>query len=555
MRKMNLFKKALAVLTALSMTAAIAGCGDSGSQGGSSSDTQQSKQEQSGAENESSGDASASGDDLYGEEVTISVMVWDRGNARPGTTTEDNGTTRWIQEQVKEKFNINVEFLAVPRSESDNKINIMMGGGSAPDIIYTYDQALFYRFAVEGGLHELTEVYEKYGSDIEEFCGSAQAVGYVGDEKYAVMRQKGTEAARHMTYIRKDWLDELNMEIPTTKEELEKYLYAVKANNLGGDKTIPWAMNGRDNTERMYLNFLGSYVAFDGDREAYIYSEGYVAVHPDAKEGLRKLNQYYNDGLITKDFATDAADDSQLNADLANGNVGFVLSDVSQPWDSIHILNKNLGHETFVPVQCFDLPDGSYRSVYEPRHAMFVMVPKTTSEEKLAACMKFLNWMADPEVGVDIQFTDAHTYDQYGVAVGLTAEELDEGGYAGTPSDLCLVNVNFPWVNDYELLAKINYEGQVEADDVWASQEWVQSYYDTQAIGKFRYPIYAFTPEAETQYGSDVKNRMIGFVYRVISCPSDQFEALYDAEYAEMVNAGLQKILDGRAEYYDSLNH
>ena len=33
---------------------------------------------------------------------------------------------------------------------------------------------------------------------------------------------------RHMAYIRQDWLDELEMDMPKTKEELGEYLYAVK---------------------------------------------------------------------------------------------------------------------------------------------------------------------------------------------------------------------------------------------------------------------------------------------------------------------------------------
>lgn len=166
-------------------------------------------------------------------------MAWDRGNAAPGTTTENNALTQWIQEQVKELYNINVEYVSVPRSESDDKLNIMMSGGTAPDIVFTYDQTLFYSYANSGALHELTDVYNQYGSNIQKFCAEAQDISVMEDKKYAVMKQRGTEEPRHMAYIRKDWLDELGMEMPTTKEELGKYLYAVKEKNLGGDTTIP----------------------------------------------------------------------------------------------------------------------------------------------------------------------------------------------------------------------------------------------------------------------------------------------------------------------------
>ena len=55
-------------------------------------------------------------------------------------------------------------------------------------------------------------------------------------------------------------------------------------------------------------------------------------------------------------------------------------------------------------------------------------------------------------------------------------------------------------------------------------------------------------------FGTDVKTRMVEFVYRCIVAPADQFDATYESGYNELVNAGLQKILDGRMEYFDSMN-
>ncbi|WP_277406006.1 hypothetical protein [Lacrimispora xylanisolvens] len=48
-------------------------------------------------------------------------MIWDRGDAAPGTTVENNTQTDWVKKQVKEKYNINVEYVSVPRSSSDEK--------------------------------------------------------------------------------------------------------------------------------------------------------------------------------------------------------------------------------------------------------------------------------------------------------------------------------------------------------------------------------------------------------------------------------------------------
>lgn len=546
MKRKGILKKTLAIALASAMTLAAAGCGGkdtaAGTTDGGSSQT---------AGTAAQATASAGSETAEkGEEVTIRVMAWDRGNAAPGTTTENNTLTKWIQEQVKELYNINVEYVSVPRSESDDKLNIMMSGGTAPDIVFTYDQTLFYSYASSGALHELTDAYKQYGSNIQNFCGEAQDISMVGDAKYAVMKQRGTEEPRHMAYIRQDWLDELGMEMPATKEELGEYLTAAKENNLGGDTTIPWAMSGRNDTEKMYLNFLGSYVDLPDDRTAYIYNEWYMSVAPGAEEGLKQLNQWYNDGLITKDFPTDTAEDVFMAA-ISNGSVGFVLDDPYHPHASFEILNNAVGHETFVPVQCFDLPDGSYREPYEYRYAMFVMIPSSASEEKVAACMKYLNWMADPEVALNIRYTPEHKIDDLGVAVEPTEAEKNEKGYPGTCDDLCLMNLNFEWANDPEVLAQTSFNNQATQ---WASLEWYQNFQKVKEEGKFRFPVFSYITEDEQTYGADVKTRMIEFVYRCIVAPADQFDATWESGYNELVNAGLQKILDGRAEYFDSLN-
>ncbi len=68
-------------------------------------------------------------------------MLWDRGNAAPNTTTENNALTQWIQEQMKDLYNIKVEYVSVPRSGSDDSLNIMMTGGTASDIVFSYSQS------------------------------------------------------------------------------------------------------------------------------------------------------------------------------------------------------------------------------------------------------------------------------------------------------------------------------------------------------------------------------------------------------------------------------
>lgn len=524
MKKTRLLRSGVAVLLAAAM---VTGCGG-GEKGTASAD-------------------STAADS--GKEVTIKVMVWDRGDAAPGTTSEKNTQTEWIKQQVKEKCNINVEFVSVPRSSSDDKLNIMMSGGSAPDIVFTYSQSMFNNFAQNGGLTDLTQVYQTVGGDIQKYLGEAQSMGVIDGKQYGIMKQRGVEAPRHTAYIRQDWLDALGMEIPKTKDELSAYLSAVKEKNPGNvDNVIPWAMGGRNDTEKSYLNFVGSYAALESERDAYIYNEVYTAVAPGGIDGIKKMNEFYNNGLISKDFATDTTEDI-YKAQVTAGNVGFFLDDTERPWDYISVLSSSLGHRTFVPVQCFELADGSYRTPFEPRYGMFIMIPKT-SEKKAEACMKYLNWQADPEVAENIVYTIDHKRDENGVPIKLSETELSSKGYPGTCDDLNIVNLTMDWTTKKEAIVPKWFEDQsIE----WEDLEWFDNFYDVRSEGKFRYPTYSNISQAESDYGQNVQSMMIEYVYKLVSCPPESFDAMQKTEYDNLVAAGLQKILDARAEYYDSI--
>ena len=67
-----------------------------------------------------------------GEKPLHRVMVWDRGDAPQGMTVEENKMSEWINEQVAD-LGLQVEFVAVPRSTSEDVLTTMMTGGNAPD--------------------------------------------------------------------------------------------------------------------------------------------------------------------------------------------------------------------------------------------------------------------------------------------------------------------------------------------------------------------------------------------------------------------------------------
>ncbi len=482
-----------------------------------------------------------------GEPVEISVMVYDRGNAAPGTTSEENNLTKWIQEQVLEACNVKVSFVSVPRSGSDDKLNIMMAGGSAPDIVFSNRQNVYGNFASNNGLADLTEAYAKYGTKIQETIGEIQHMGELDGKRYAIMRRRGLQVPRHVSYIRKDWLDKLGMNVPTTKEELFACLRAFKEQNPGGvDNVIPWGMGGTTDTEKFYLNFIGSYASKLNEREAYIYSEAFKIFAPGAVDGLKQLNLLYNEGLITKDFATDTTTDI-YQQDVSSGKVGFVLDDATRILDYMQALQTNAPGGLFVPVNTFDTPEGDYCNPTEPLYGMFVMVP-ATSADKVDACVKYLNWLADPVNAQNVAFTPDHTLSDAGVPIGLTEEELFAKGYPGTCADLNIVSEHFAYLDN-----KDSVVANWEAGATWNVPDgYYSNLFDVMKTGQFLYPTYPVVLEAEATYLANVKVMAIEYVYKLVSCNPSDFDSLQKSEYDKLVKSGLEQIFAARAEYYDN---
>lgn len=489
----------------------------------------------------------AGGNGASGE---INVMVWDRGEQyQSGMSVTNNNLTKYIQENVLKEKNVKVNFVAVPRSESDNKIVAMMAGGNAPDVILTYSRDVFGNFATQGGLTDLTAVLASDGQNIVKNLGKeVQDVGILDGKQYAVMARRGIQVSRHMGYIRKDWLDALGLPVPKTNDELIKALYAFKEKDPGklGDKNIPWAMGGNTSTEKHYLSFVNSYVKnpYEGEN-LWTYQENQAALHPEAKDGFAVLNKLYNDGIISKDFAVDTKED-KYKADVSNGNVGFILEDITRGFDWFRAAQKVAPSSEYVPVNCFTGVNGEHKNVAEPSYGAYIMIPKK-SEAKAKAAMKYLDWLANPNNAMNIAYLPGYKTDADGIPVILANEEKLAKGYPYTSDDLNIVNKHFPFTDD-EVKIIASYNSWMDYKDDDYTKNFVKFARNAMVV----YPVQQKVLPNASKYGKAVQDQAVQFAYRVISAPANQFKTVYTSEYQKVVQAGFDKILKEKQDYYNT---
>ncbi len=144
--------------------------------------------------------------------------------------------------------------------------------------------------------------------------------------------------------IRKDWLDKLGMDVPETIDELHDALLGF-VNECGADKAL--LLTGSPQmTGTSIVGGMGT-IGYDPSTTSNMYVvDGEVRngfLDEEYKEYMEMIAQWYDEGIIAKDFATESNDPFTSNADsyIQGGNAG-VWSSMSDNMDQNLEAGKSL---------------------------------------------------------------------------------------------------------------------------------------------------------------------------------------------------------------------
>lgn len=331
-------KKLVAMLLTSVMVMSMAACGQEDGQNSQNTrgDSQSSGQESEGAasdrgsdeaeasDNEDNGVGDDSGElNLYGFDEPVTVKVGISYAAASdftfyGGETVENNT--WVD--LYKANNIIPEILyEVDPSQADTKLSTAIMSGDYPDVFST-NGSEYMNMAESGAVADITDVFEQYASEelkayMTNDGGMALESLYIDGRLYGLPRLNSDPySSANMMWIRQDWLDNLNLEIPTTMEELKEVAHAFTYNDPDGD--------GQDNTYGLALdginvintsignmdpvfNAYGAYFGSNG--LTYLEGENGEVVWGGAntegvKAALQLLQDMYKDGSIARDFIT-----------------------------------------------------------------------------------------------------------------------------------------------------------------------------------------------------------------------------------------------------------
>lgn len=417
----------------------------------------------------------------------VRVMIYDRGNAPEGMSLKEAPLIKWAQEEVK-KIGIDLEYVPVPRASAGEKLNVWMASGEAPDIVFTYDAVEFTKFAEQGGLWELDDLLNKYGQQILKNNKAALDVaGTYKGKRYAIpMIRANTYTGGGRMKIRKDWLDKLGLSVPTTTDELYEVLKAFKEKdpgNVGKDKVVPWLLGPIGTGSKGFLYGVGFGFGLNMDAPAAggpdmptgIYRDGAFTSHiatPEGKALLQFVNKAYKDGLISKEFATDA-NSQQLTQQIATGVAGFVDNN-DDPITLNETTRKAVPDANWIMIEPFKRKDGTQVIGRAPAYGMFIMIPKTSKNPE--AVVKYLNWMADPAVIKTLQsgIEGVHYVVENGIPKvkdqAMADKAAREVAWYAAPGDLAIIQQGQP-PQTKEELDKLYADRPGYADSIWNGWE------------------------------------------------------------------------------------
>lgn len=483
---------------------------------------------------------SESGSQKAAEIVEINVMVYERGKEfKSGLSTTDNELTRWINSQI-EPLGVHANYIPVPRSGADDKVNLMLAGNEAPDIVMTYDLQRVSTYGKQGGLVDLAPYVDRLDPEFLSKYGDLLGYTQFDGKQYALPRVFGIYGRSHQAYLRKDLVEGAGKTMPTNVEELVDVLYAIK------DKypdITPYAFSG-EVTDTAYTNFLLSYTSRANERDNYIYEPSFTRVlKPGHKEGLEQLNRMVLDGIISADFAMDV-DETKYLQSIANGSVAFVSDNGTDSLKAYGVAadpNYNM-----VVVDLWKNADGSLEVPSSEPVSNYVYVPKA-SEGKIDAIMTYLGWISNYDNALNVEsgiIGVGSELNAEGVPVLKPADELLSLGINPSCNDMDMLMRGFDFGNATRLQNMMN-------ECPGAPEEVLQQAIDIQYSHYFD-PMYIPSALESDQYVPLLQKLIVEFVFKVISAPEGKFEEVYNKEYKILLDNHLQEVLDERAAWYDA---
>jgi putative aldouronate transport system substrate-binding protein len=498
----------------------------------------------------------------FSKKVHITVPVYDR--SKEGyPAVDDNYWTQWIQAEFGDKYNIDVEYVAIPRNDVMTKYSMLIAADDTPTIMMEYDYPKVAQWANDGAMREINlNDFSQVAADYYGAMVKNNQLGYtdINGKTYFVLTERPyyNTTFTYVTFVRMDWLKEVGYDhVPQNYAEYTDAIEKIMAKGLTDIAPI-----GKHLPNAAYVQNFG-YRDFPVNEEEWVmHSSLGTACLPwePTYKMLKRENAEFNKGFYSKEFDLDV-DDSNWKANFINGKVfsygGYMSANVDwltsfyekNPKAELAIASVNQLVEPNVMQAQFraDNPFG-----------MIVGFSSLATDDELKAAWMLMEWMFQEENlfvlenGIE---GVTYTLDENGLPVV-------DGNYRG-PEMLnhnmnidmtCLVHASKKIGTIEQTIQAISPQGLPQD----FTQALIDNYYDLKAIADkgmaYSDPVFATAIESESEYSATLLSLYQEYYSQLVKCSPDKFDALFEKLSKEYLDAGYQEIMDERLAAYKAGN-
>ncbi len=448
---------------------------------------------------------------------------------------------------------IKVEYYPIPRSDEITKLNTLMASGDAPNIVFGYNEAQMQDFALQGGLYDLTDLIEEYGDNIKANIDSRY--GWVDGKRYAVY---GNRLALDVTahFIRKDWLDKIGYTLEKNDdgfyhmsvEDLTACLAKFKELDLDntGLEIFPIGMTGAQYCSRSTRGI------FEVFYDAAKIDERTRACVPNIKwdgyyDALVWMNDAYNKRWIDPDFIAETDSSYKLLDNyILTGRCGYWTHDswhgVSKDAVIEQLYKENPSAE-IVAFQLDNVHGEQMTWIYSPTD-MIVYVPATSTKEQAIAAVKYINFMAD---------YDTHITLNYGFE-GEHYQIVD-----GVPQFIDPEYVALDMISTYDLSFMFNGDFVYgEKMEILACPESTRELRNTTMkialVGGYINYNFDRPILSNTVHKGNLNSKSGELLAECIMCKPELLQATFETKVNEYMNSGGTEVMEEKFVAYDDMN-
>lgn len=275
--------------------------------------------------NESVAADKTTADFTYPIDTDVTLTYWMELNPNVEAKYNNMADTPFGRNLMKET-GINIEYIHPTAGQLAEEFNLLLSEKVLPDIIENnwLDYSGGPEKAIKDGIIiPLNDVIEQYCPNLKAYLEEHPEIDAMvktdDGTYYCFPFIRGGDALLTSTglVLREDWLEELNLEVPTTIEEWEIVLTAFKEEK---NATAPFTF--QYSLEDFTNNNPWEY-AYGVTRNFYLDDNGkivYGAVQDGYKEYLQLMNKWMKQGLIDVDLLT--LTEEQVAAKIINGSSG-----------------------------------------------------------------------------------------------------------------------------------------------------------------------------------------------------------------------------------------